>query len=82
MGKSISFIIVYIGMNKTKGARRNMARFNLSERMAEVELSMCAGENCNMIDGKNMKGRPKDNEVVFFENDNLDIEPEKEKDKN
>ena len=48
-----------------------MARFNLGARMEEVEYSMCAGENCSVVNGNNMNKPLKDNEVVFLEAEEL-----------
>ena len=57
-----------------------MARFNLGARMEEVEASMCAGENCNIVNGNRMNEKPKDGDVVFFENEE-EIEDEAKKNK-
>lgn len=51
----------------------NMARFNLSGRMEEVEYSMCAGDKCNMAMRDLKNGQLTDKDVMYVE------EQEKEK---
>ena len=48
-----------------------MALFNLSARMDEVEMSMYCGDDCNILNGKNINEDLKDKDVIYFKDEDI-----------